>query len=106
MFKLKEKKMKCEKLSMLISPYLDGELEGRSAKILGEHLSVCAECSEELEALKRLDAEIRGLGEIQAGDHFTALVMAEVNSQLKKVMPAHSGTCIHWCLPFFSFSGY
>ena len=38
---------------VLISAYLDGELEGAELERLGSHLKACAECRLELESLRR-----------------------------------------------------
>lgn len=44
--------MKCEECLPLIEEYVDGELDGRMIERLDAHLSACAECAEELAALR------------------------------------------------------
>ncbi|HWT01552.1 MAG TPA: zf-HC2 domain-containing protein [Pyrinomonadaceae bacterium] len=45
--------MKCEECLPLIEEYVDGELDGRIIERLDAHLSSCAACAAELDALRR-----------------------------------------------------
>ena len=54
--------MNCNKVSNLLSPYMDGELLGFEHRLIHQHISRCAECSAEYEELlhmKRLLAAMR-----------------------------------------------
>jgi len=45
--------MKCEECLPLIEEYVDGELEGRTAERVTQHLASCAACADELAAVRR-----------------------------------------------------
>ena len=45
--------MKCEECLPLIEEYVDGELDGRTATRLTQHLAACAACADELAAVRR-----------------------------------------------------
>lgn len=51
--------MKHQKIKNLLGAYLDGELDEEKRKIIEEHLKVCNECAEELEALRLLDKKVK-----------------------------------------------
>lgn len=51
--------MGCEKYALLLSRYVDDDLDGPEAEKLMRHLSVCPECQSELGALERLRTWIR-----------------------------------------------
>ena len=43
--------MNCNKVSNLLSAYMDGELLGFEHRLIHQHISRCAECSAEYEEL-------------------------------------------------------
>lgn len=49
----------CDEVKELISPYFDGELDGKSSKIVKQHLGQCLTCRRELENIKRLSVLIK-----------------------------------------------
>jgi hypothetical protein len=51
--------MKHKKIKELLGAYLDGELEEGKQRIVEEHLKVCIECSEQLEALRLLNKKVK-----------------------------------------------
>lgn len=46
--------MKCKKAEKLLGPYLDGELDGGTARELGSHLGSCSRCAHSLERMRSL----------------------------------------------------
>ncbi len=53
--------MNCDEARTYLNDYIDGLLEKRREKALGEHLRACAECREEERALRALVGQARGL---------------------------------------------
>lgn len=47
--------------SELISPYLDGELQGVELSRLHQHLATCGKCSAELERIQQVRSAVRSL---------------------------------------------
>lgn len=47
--------------SELISPYLDGELQGAELSRLHQHLAACGKCSAELERIQQVRSAVRSL---------------------------------------------
>lgn len=56
--------MDCRKIEQLISPFIDGELTLAEAEILRAHLSSCANCAKEYEAMAQLSAACKEWGDI------------------------------------------
>jgi anti-sigma factor RsiW len=64
--------MKHSELQMLLSSYLDGEVnDADNAKVLS-HLDTCAECKQFIEHVKQMREAIRSLGEIELPYDFAA----------------------------------
>ena len=55
----KQSDLMCEDAMDLIGPLADGELDRSKARVLEVHLSHCASCRNELDAIKRLRVVIR-----------------------------------------------
>ncbi|MDD5537381.1 MAG: zf-HC2 domain-containing protein [Candidatus Omnitrophica bacterium] len=51
--------MKCEQIRKSLVAYLDGEVTPAKRSIIELHLSTCQRCREELDALKKVQAELR-----------------------------------------------
>ncbi len=62
---MSEGKMRCEKITNLLSGYLDGELDGGERKLVEEHLRGCPVCSEELRVLRGCVESIGSLEEVE-----------------------------------------
>jgi len=58
---------KCKKV-VLISAYLDGQLDERDRKQIEEHLRSCSVCREELESLKKINNLLFSLKEIKISE--------------------------------------
>ncbi len=58
--------MKCAEARVLFSPYLDGVLNGRQMRDLGEHLADCKPCSGEYALLGRTQQAVASLGRKKA----------------------------------------
>jgi len=64
--------MKHKRLQLLISSYLDGEVnDGEKAEALS-HLELCSECRQFVEHVKLMREEICALGEVKLADSFAA----------------------------------
>lgn len=70
--------MKHKRLQLLISSYLDGEVnDGEKAEVLS-HLELCSECRQFIEHVKLMKEEICALGEVKLADSFAARVAYSV----------------------------
>ncbi len=58
--------MNCSQARSLFSPYLDGVLNGRQMRDLGNHLSQCASCKREYELLRETQRAVTALGRTPA----------------------------------------
>jgi hypothetical protein len=56
----------CKAVQGKFTEYLDGRLNGREMQRMGGHLDSCAECSREWAELKRTQAALAGLGQLNA----------------------------------------
>jgi len=72
--------VKCEKVQIKLSAYLDGELDAEVHRELADHLKQCPECREELEEFSGLDTLIRGLPRLSLPDAFAKVVVASVRN--------------------------
>ena len=57
--------MKCERVQIKLSAYMDGELDASLHREIADHLKQCPECREELEELSGADTLLRGLPAVQ-----------------------------------------
>lgn len=55
--------MKCSKAQKLIGDYIDGELDGKKASLLKDHLQVCPECRKLFEDFEQIAHKAKGLAE-------------------------------------------
>lgn len=51
----------CDKITALISDYIDGGLDSSSHTLVDEHIALCDRCRRELELTKRLVTQLAGL---------------------------------------------
>src|SRR5579862_4623381 len=58
--------MQCPRAKQLFSPYLDGAVTGAQMLALQDHLSECAACSEEYQALRRTQQLLVNVGRPKA----------------------------------------
>ena len=81
-----------KKVKNLLGAYLDGELKGRLKKLVEEHLKECKECSDELQALKQLQGNVKSakltLPNEDYWDNFPERVMRNIKrTQAEMVSP-------------------
>lgn len=62
--------MNCSGCKELFSEYIDGVLDSDTKAQFEEHVSTCANCQQELQELKILVKEIRGMEQLKAPDDF------------------------------------
>ncbi len=55
----------CERFDLLLEPFVDGELDASEAHALEGHLQSCARCSAELEVVRAVRHELRGLPRLE-----------------------------------------
>jgi hypothetical protein len=81
--------MDCRRMEQLISPYLDGELTPAEAAAVGAHLSVCANCKREYEAILRISIACRQMREVlrPAPAGFKDALMAHISNTDQVVTP-------------------
>ncbi len=73
--------MNHKKLQLLVSSYLDGEVDDSEKAEVFSHLKICPECRQFVEHMKILREEICALGEIKLADSFTARVAYSVEKR-------------------------
>lgn len=73
--------MDCPRIKEMLSGYLDGALGPADNKVVEEHLASCAQCSVQLEDLRRTIAGLRGLDDVDPPAWFTQRVMARIREE-------------------------
>ncbi len=53
--------MTCAELKALLSPYMDGRVDGKSMRQIREHLDACATCEHEFAVMRQLQRSLAGL---------------------------------------------
>jgi len=94
---VKERAMRCEKLTSCLDAYVDGELSGRRRRVVEAHLAGCESCRGRLE-------KIRGLAELFEGtfsvppvpDGFAARIMAEARKRRPVEIPGRLSPLPAW----------
>lgn len=86
--------MDCRKIEQLISPFIDGELTRSEAEAIRVHLSACADCDREYEAMIQLAAACRSLSEIfiPAPKGFKDTLMLRISNEENLVAHVKSGS--------------
>ena len=77
--------MDCRKFEQLIYPYLDGELTREEAETVRVHLSVCAECGNNLQSWLQISSALHELGKtpVPAPPSFAGAVMQRIAADEK-----------------------
>jgi hypothetical protein len=70
--------VKCERVQIKLSPYMDGELNASLHQEIADHLRQCPECREELEELIGADTLLRGLPQFNPPADFATAVVSRV----------------------------
>lgn len=69
--------MDCEKIKTQLSTYIDGELTEEESLFIREHISVCADCSQEEDSLRKT-SDVLGFWEnVPAPDGFCEALLAK-----------------------------
>ncbi len=63
---VKNMELQCPRAKRLFSPYLDGAVTGTEMLALQDHLSECAACNEQYQALRRTQQLLAGMGRPKA----------------------------------------
>jgi len=66
--------MNHKKLKLIVSAYLDGEVNDSEKAAVFSHLEVCSECRQFIEHAKLMREQISALGEIKLANSFAAKV--------------------------------
>lgn len=78
--------MSHKKLQILVSTYLDGEVNGSEKATALAHLEVCSECRQFIEHAKLIREEICALGEVKLANSFAARVAYSVEKRDEQTM--------------------
>lgn len=70
--------MKCERVRMRLSAYMDGELDTELGREIAGHLKQCRECQEELEELSGVDLLVREMPRCFLSADFSKVVVSRV----------------------------
>jgi hypothetical protein len=70
--------MKCAEIQQLLSAYLDNELTGKEQEHVSQHLTTCAQCSQELNTLKTVSNLVSSLPKISAPDELAKRVRHKI----------------------------
>ena len=62
--------MRCERLRRIYFKYIDGELPGRKARRVEEHVRNCSDCAVEAKSIERIHSLLRTAGQAEAPDAY------------------------------------
>jgi len=83
--------MQCKEAAKLISPYVDGELDGSDASKFEQHINECCCCRNEVHLMQEAKRMIAGSYQCAAApDHVRADILCAVNSAGEKRQPWYS----------------
>ena len=83
--------MKCSKAKKLISDYMDGELDAKSAFSLEEHMKACPECRKLFEDFERIADKAKTLAKREpSGEVWFRIIERLKEESQEKVRPARS----------------
>ena len=72
--------MNCEKIKALLSVYVDGEATEKEARLIREHIAVCADCKQEEQSLYRTSEMLKNWGNTPAPDGFCEALLAKAEN--------------------------
>jgi anti-sigma factor RsiW len=78
--------MNHQKLQVLVSSYLDGEVSEKENSEVHEHLKVCSECREFVAHARLMRKEINALGEVKLPLSFTTRIAYSVEKKEEQTM--------------------
>lgn len=72
--------MNCEKVRTRLSEYVDGEVTGKEACSIAEHIAVCVDCSQEEQLLRKTSELLRHWENPPAPDGFCEALLARAEN--------------------------
>jgi anti-sigma factor RsiW len=76
--------MNCEKIKALLSAYVDGEVTEKEARLIREHIAVCADCKQEEQSLYRTSEMLKHWGNTPAPDGFCEALLAKAENVTRR----------------------
>ena len=76
--------MKCDECSELLDLYIAGDLSPEKMQEIGEHLSSCRQCREELAFAKKMEKEMPKMPKPQLPENFRAEVMQKIKEEKRQ----------------------
>jgi anti-sigma factor RsiW len=73
--------MDCEKVYRKLSSYIDNELRSEEKQLISEHVGHCEKCAAELNVLKREEAFLRQVHDVQPSSDFRARFWERVRNE-------------------------
>lgn len=86
--------MRCKEALRLISPYLDGELDGARASVLESHVEGCAACADRLAFMRGVLREVASLPAIQPTPAESYRLMNRIRGEM--AAPAAHEPAMRW----------
>ena len=93
--------MNCNKVSHLLSAYIDGELLGYEHRLIHQHVQRCSECSAEYEELLQMKRLLSAMRVCEPGKNLAANIVQRVTARESRTAAASLGA---WRTSFPSFS--
>ena len=98
--------MKCEKYQKFLSDYNDGSLSRKKAKKIKKHLEQCSECREILELYKKLDKEIKVVGEFEPSSDYWETYWLKLKAKIENEREKAEEKSFLWKINWkWSFAG-
>lgn len=72
--------MDCEKVKAQLSAYIDGEVAGKDAAFIREHIAICVDCSQEEQSLRKTSELLRYWENTPAPDGFCEALLAKAEN--------------------------
>jgi hypothetical protein len=73
--------MECKVIREKLSAFLEGAISPEEKRLIGEHLPTCQDCSNALEDLKKTEALLKGLEEVEPPAWLKQKVMARIRAE-------------------------
>ena len=79
-----QEEMKCDECSELLDLYIAGDLSPEKMQEIGEHLSSCQQCREELAFAKKMQKEMPKMPKPRLPENFKAEVMQKIHEEKRQ----------------------
>ncbi len=76
--------MNCEKIRSQLSPYIDGELNDKESFFIREHISICPDCRQEEETLRKTSYLMRNWESMPTPDDFCEALLAKAENMSRQ----------------------